>query len=200
MSLRSQSHILKYSSKSNRTFVVIPGLNHPKIVDLKKTKGLEYYEERMLFFLFLLKYPNTKIVYVTSKGFNEDLFAYYVGLISKDEVETVKRLKRLTHIEIDSDAKGVSLAGKILSDKKYISLIKKQITDPDATYLRYYNPTDEESLLSKKLGVLLFGSKTRNAYYGTKSGCRKIFREAKIPMLDGYEDLKKINDLYLAAF
>lgn len=185
---------MNYRYRGERTFVVVPGLNHPKYVDLSKVQGLKYTEERMFFFLFLLKYKNTKIVYVTTKGFNKDLFNYYVGLISEDEADMNERLKRLVHIEVDNK-KNMALVHKVLDNPGIIEKIKNELDNPERTVLRTYNVTEAERELAIKLGVPLFGSGQKFDFIGTKSGARKMFRLAKANTIPGFEDIMHFNDL-----
>jgi hypothetical protein len=192
--LKKKSSLLSFRYRGKRTFVVVPGLNHPKSVDLSGVSGLESYEERMLFFLFLLKYKNTKIVYVVSKGFSQDLIDYYVWQISDAQSDYQEKISRLTIIEIDDDRK-ISLTQKILENAKNITRIKKAIGDPKTSFLRCYNPTKQERKLALKLGIPLFGSDQKFDFVGTKSGARKVFRLSKANVVPGISDISTFTKL-----
>lgn len=196
--LRKNSRILSFSYRGDRTFVVVPGLNHPGSVNISDVTGLRFYEERMLFFSFLLKYSRTRIIYVASKGFNSDLFRYYVGLLSNSDEEIEDKLKRLTYIEID-DSENIPLVKKLLRKQSFINAIKKEITEPRKTVLRCYNPTDDERNLAVKLGIPLFGSDQKFDFIGTKSGGRKVFKSAGANLIPGFNDLKNFGELCLAS-
>lgn len=174
--------------------MVIPGLNHPKNVDLSGVPGLLFYEERMLFFMFLLKYSRTKIVYVASAGFNEKLFDYYIRLVSTSDEDFAEKKDRLTYISIN-DSTNDALTRKILKNEKFSDKIKRYISDPKKTVLRCYNPTEVERKLAVKLGVPLFGSKEKFDFVGTKSGGRQIFKLAKTNLLPGYNNIKNFKEL-----
>lgn len=196
--LKKNGKILNFRYRGERTFVVVPGINHSKHVDLTKIDGLEFTEERMFFFLFLLKYSQTKIIYVTSRGFNTELFRYYVGLVSTSEEDLEKKMERLTHIEVD-DIRNLPLVKKVLENTKVISIIRKNISDPAKTVLRCYNATDLERRLAIAVGVPLFGSDQKFDFIGSKSGGRKVFRLAKTNVIPGFEDLKNTTELMTAT-
>lgn len=195
--LRKGHRLLNYNYRGERTFIIVPGLNHPKIVNLSNVTGLKYYEERMLFFLFLLKYSRTKIIYTASQGFNTDLFRYYLSLISDSEEEIEEKLSRLTFIEVSGE-NDLPLARKILKNKSAINKIAKTISDPKKTFLRCYNPTEDERKLSLKLGVPLFGADQKFDFVGTKSGSRWSFKNSGANIISGYNDLKDFDALCLA--
>jgi len=186
--------ILNFDHRGERTFIVIPGLNHPKTVDLSNVSGLRFYEERMLFFIFLLKYKKTKIVYVATEGFNEKLFDYYLSMISSSPEDLAEKKSRLIYIPID-DQTNDALTRKILKQKKFINRIKKQIINPETTILRCYNPTEAERKLSLLLGVPLFGSNQKYDFVGTKSGGRKVFKLAGANLIPGFSELKNFTEL-----
>lgn len=197
--LKKNGKILNSRYRGERTFVVVPGINHTKHVDLSRIKGLPFTEERMFFFLFLLKYSNTKIVYVTSRGFNTELFKYYVGLVSDSEEDLEKNLKQLVHIEVNDARDDISLVQNVLESPKIITKIKKAITDPNKAVLRCYNATEMERRLAVKLGIPLFGSEQKFDFIGSKSGGRKVFKLAKTNVIPGFEDLKNISELVVSV-
>ena len=192
--LTKNADLLNFDHRGARTFIIIPGLNHPKSVDLSNVAGLRFYEERMLFFLFLLKYKKTKIVYVATEGFNEKLFDYYISMISSSPEDFEEKRSRLTYISIE-DQTNDALTRKILKQKKFINRIKRQITDPERTILRCYNPTEAERKLSLQLEIPLFGSNQKYDFVGTKSGGRKVFKLAGANLIPGFSDLKNFTEL-----
>jgi hypothetical protein len=194
--LRQNKKLCNFNYRGERTFVVISGLNSDKF-NLKNVKGLKYYEERMLFFLFLLSYKKTKIIYVTSENFNTNLFDYYIRLISKKRKEIDEMKSRFTHIEVLDD-KHLSLTNKILSSKKILRQISKKIVDKKTAVLRCYNPTADERKLAVALQVPLFGSGEKFDYVGTKSGGRKVFSSAGLALIPGTGYIKSFSDLTVA--
>ncbi|MFA4995652.1 MAG: ATP-grasp domain-containing protein [Patescibacteria group bacterium] len=194
--LKLNKRLANFNYRGERTFVVLSGLNHSNR-NLKSIKGLSFYEERMLFFLFLLRYKRTKIIYITSKGFNKELFDYYLDLISDNEKDFLEKKKRLTCIEVD-DKRPVALAQKMIDDSQSIEKVINSITDHKTALLRCYNPTNLERSLAVKLNVPLFASEEKHDFVGSKSGGRKVFKLSGANLIPGYSYLKNSDELFLA--
>ncbi len=192
--LKKNKKLSNYNYRGERTFVVVSGLNSDKF-NLSKVKGLRFYEERMLFILFLLKYKNTKIVYVTSDNFDTTLFDYYLGLISGKPKEIADMKSRLTHIQV-KDSQHLSLTEKLYNSHAALKRIAKAITNEKTTVLRCYNPTILERKLAVRIGIPLFGSAEKFDYVGSKSGGRKVFKLADLNVIPGITSLKSFTELY----
>ena len=61
--------------------------------------------------------------------------------------------------------------------------------DPQRAYLTVFNSTPLERKLAVLLGIPLNGCDPQLARLGTKSGSRKVFREAEVALPEGFEDL-----------
>ncbi len=196
--IKINKDLSNFNYRGERTFIVVSGFNS-EILNLRKIKGLDYYEERMLFYLFLLRYNKTRIVYITSKGFNTKLFDYYLGLISDNKQKIEEMKSRLIHIEVDYKANiTIPLTNKILKDSKALNKIKKSILNIKTTQLRCFKLGKSERNLAVKLQVPAFGSKEKFDYLGTKSGGRKVFYLAKLNTIPGYSYLKNLTELSIA--
>lgn len=191
--LKLQKEAADFDYEGERTIVVIPGLNDSP-ARLKQIPQLHKHEERFLFFLFLLKYKKTKLIYITSKKLTTSLVNYYLEMIFKAEDEKREALNRLFLINLDNP-KSISLAQKILESPKTIVKIKKLIDNPKNAHLRCYNSTGFEERLSLKLGIPLYAARERTKIYGTKSAAKAIFRKAEIATIPGINNLKKIKNL-----
>jgi len=194
--LKQNKKLSNYNYRGERTFVVVSGLNSD-LFNLSQVKGLNFYEERMLFFLFLLKYNRTKIIYVTSKGFNIKLFDYYLDLIAENPKDFKSMQKRLTHLEID-DSRVTSMTQKLLDNREIIEKIKGSISNFKTAVLRCYYPTMLERKLALEIGIPLFGSNEKFDYIGTKSGSRRVFKLSGLNLIPGYGKLENTDALYLA--
>ena len=53
------------SDMRSGTLVVVPSITFPE-AELRKLVGIQFYEERLLFLLLLLRHPGLRIVFVTS--------------------------------------------------------------------------------------------------------------------------------------
>lgn len=193
--LQSDKKLSNYYYRGERTFVVVSGMNSDSF-NLSQVVGLNYYEERMLFLLFLLKYKRTKMIYVTSKGFNTDLFDYYVDLVADDEKEARKMKSRLTHIAVNHETdSAIPLTDRLLADKNALREIVEHISNKKTAVLRCYFPSKSERKLAVELGIPLFGSKEKFDFIGTKSGGRKVFRLAGLNVIPGYSYLENFSAL-----
>ena len=73
------------------------------------------------------------------------------------------------------------LTQKILERPRLIERIRKSIPDSEAAYMTVFNSTPLERKLAVLLDVPLNGLDPELSYLGTKSGSRKVFKEAGIP-------------------
>ena len=63
-----------------KTVVILPSLTLDQEI-LTKVEGVNYYEERLLCLLMLLRMPNTHVVYVTSMPVHNIIMDYYLHLL-----------------------------------------------------------------------------------------------------------------------
>jgi hypothetical protein len=177
-----------------RTVVIVPGLSMDQDVLAKVLGGL-HYEERQLAMLMLLRLPNTRIVFVSSTPIERTIIDYYLGLlpgITRDEAR--QRLVLLSA----SDASAATLTQKILERPRLLERIRDAMGDPANTHLSCFNVTALERTLAVRLGVPLYGCDPSLQYLGGKSGSRATFREAGVPLPDGREDLRSVEDVVAA--
>jgi hypothetical protein len=177
-----------------RTVVVVPSMTlHPD--ELRKIPGAVHFEQRLLFCLQLLRRPGTRLVYVTSRPIDREIVDYAIGLV--DSLSRQDARERLTLIDC-ADASPVPLTDKILARPDLASMILSAVDDRSAAYLVTYNSTASERELALRLGMPLFSCDPRLEPLGTKSGGRRLLRAARVPVLDGYEDVCDEQDLVTA--
>jgi hypothetical protein len=87
------------------------------------------------------------------------------------------------------------LTQKILERPRLIERIRAGILDPSRAYLTVFNSTPLERQLAVLLDIPLNGVDPRLTHLGTKSGSRKIFRDAGVPLPEGFEDLRAETDV-----
>lgn len=177
-----------------RTVVIVPSLSLDSEI-LDKVKGFIHYEERMLCLLMLLRMPLTKIVYVTSVPVSDVIIDYYLHLLPGITGNHARQ--RLTMLSC-YDASSRPLTEKILERPRLIERIKQSINDIDAAHLTCFNITSLEKTLAVRLNIPLFGPNPDLFYEGSKSGGRKIFRDAGVHLPEGFEDLKTKEDVVKA--
>ena len=175
-----------------RTVVVVPGLSLDPDV-LATIAGVRHYEERMLAMLMLLRLPNTRVVYVTSEPLAPAVVDYYLGLLQG--VPPLHARRRLVLLSA-CDASPAPLARKLLDRPRLLQRLREAIGDPASAHLSVFNATADELSLAVALGIPMYACDPALAHWGGKSGSRRAFRQAGVPLSDGAEDLP---DLHAAA-
>lgn len=173
------------------TSVVVPSLTLDQS-ELQKLEGSSFYEERLLFLLIRLRNPRARIVFVTSQPVHPLVLEYYFQLLVG--VPASHARSRLTLLCAYDDSPR-SLTEKILERPRLIERIRAGIGDPSRTYLTVFNSTPLERKLAVLLGIPLNGVDPALGHLGTKSGSRKVFREAGVPLPMGFEDLRTLHDV-----
>jgi len=177
---------------AERTVVVIPGLSVDQET-LSHIPGAPHYEERQLSMLMLLRLPHTRVVFVTSTPVDPVIIDYYLSLLSG--VPSGHARRRLTLLSA-YDSSGRSLTSKILERPRLLQRIRDAVVDPTTAHLSCFNATADEVALAVRLGIPLYACDPALARFGTKSGSRRAFRDADVPLPDGAEGLRDVDQLY----
>ena len=177
--------------RTSQTVVVVPSLTLD-VEELAKIPGSHHYEERMLCMLMLLRLPRTRVVYVASQHVPTAIVDYYLHLLPGVPLRHAR--SRLTLLSCH-DASDVPLTRKILDRPRLVKRIRSAIVDPDAAHITCFNSTALERSLAVQLGIPLYGNDPELNYLGTKSGSRELFREAGVPLPDGFERLRDADDI-----
>ena len=174
-----------------RTVVIVPSITFDREV-MARIAGVNYYEERMLCLLLLLRFPRARVVYITSTPIAEPIIDYYLHLLSGVPGQHARKRLVLLSCYDSSDA---PLTAKILARPRLIQRIREAIPDPGSAHLTFFTVTPLEKRLALKLDLPIYGCDPALACWGSKSGSRKIFKEAQIPHPDGFEDLRDACDI-----
>jgi hypothetical protein len=174
-----------------QTVVVVPSLTlDPE--ELAKIPGVHHYEERLLCMLMLLRMPRTHLVFLTSQQIPNAIVDYYLHLLPGVPLRHAR--SRLTLLSCH-DSSDVPLTRKILDRPRLVERIRAAIADPEAAHLTVFNSTALERSLAVRLGIPLYGNDPELNGLGTKSGGREVFREASVPLPDGFEHLRDEGDI-----
>ena len=177
-----------------RTVVVVPSLSlDPDII--ARISGAPHYEERMLCLLLLLRMARTHVVYVTSVPIHPTITDYYLHLLAG--VPHTHARRRLTLLSAN-DPSMAPLSAKILAKPTLMRRLRSAIGDPALAHMACFNTTGLERTLAVRLGIPLYGCDRSLAHLGSKSGSRRVFREAGIRMPEGFEDLHTPQDIAAA--
>lgn len=192
--LKEQFEIIFPDKLAPRTVVVLPSFSLDVDI-LAKVKGAQYYEERMLCLLLLLRMPLTKIIFITSMPVAESIVDYYLHLLPGITGRHAR--ERLTLLSC-YDASVKPLTQKVLERPRLMERIRNLIGDKKSAHLTCFNITALEKTMSVQLGIPLFGTDPDKFYEGSKSGGRKNFRTAGVLLPDGFEDLHTKEDVIKA--
>jgi hypothetical protein len=177
-----------------RTVVIVPSITFDRET-MSRIAGLVHYEERMLCLLLLLRMPRTRVVYISSLPISESIIDYYLHLLPGIPGQHARKRLVLLSCHDGSDA---PLTAKILARPRLIQRIKDAIPDPDRAHLSYFTVTPLEKRLALALDLPVYGCDPALACWGSKSGSRKIFKEAEIQTPAGFEDLRDAQDIAVA--
>jgi len=189
--LRELWNALSAREEEPYTSVVIPSLTLDR-AELTKLEAASYYEERLLFLLIRLRNPQARMVYVTSQPIHPLILEYYFQLLAGIPASHAR--SRLTLL-CCNDSSPRSLTEKILERPRLIQRIRYGIPDASRAFMTVFNATPLERRLAVLLGIPLNGVDPQLACLGTKSGSRKVFRDAGVPLPDGAEDVHTRSDV-----
>jgi hypothetical protein len=171
------------------TIVVVPSATFA-LAELQKIVGIARYEERLLCMVLLRRKPGMRMVYVTSLPVDPAIVDYYLGFLP-DPADARRRLTMITLDDPDPEA----LSPKLTRRADVLDAIADAAGPPDQAYLLPFNVTEHERMLSERLQLAVYGPVPEAAVLGSKTGSRRIAREAGVAVFPGEEDLRSIDDL-----
>ena len=170
------------------TLVVLPSITFPS-VELRKIIGIQHYEERMLYTLLLLRNPDLRIVYLSSLAIDAEIVDYYLDFLPDD----LAARDRLTMIAV-GDPEPSALTAKLLAASPVMKAVRSVIGG-DQGYVLPFNVSFLESAFAERVGLPLFGPHPDLISLGSKSGSRRVAKQAGVPVLVGFEDLYAMDDV-----
>ena len=177
-----------------RTVVVLPSLTMDEDT-LEKILGVPHYEERMLCMLLLLRLPRTRVIYLSSLPISESIIDYYLHLLPG--IPSVHAKRRLTLISCH-DSSHRPLTAKLLERPRVLKRVKAAVGDVHRAHLSCFTVTELERQLALELELPIYGCDPSLTSWGSKTGSRRIFREAGLDLPDGSEDLRDEQDVVSA--
>ena len=170
--------------------VVVPSISD---IDLElDSVERQAYEERFLFLLFLLRQPRAELVYVTSQPIQPSVIDYYLGLLPG---VVASHARRRLHLVSPHDGGPSLLSAKLLERPRLLDEIRSIAGDPDRAHLVAYNTTQLERDLALRLGIPIYGADPKFSELGRKSGGRALFAEVGVPLPEGREGIRSVDDL-----
>jgi hypothetical protein len=174
-----------------KTVIIIPSLTLDQEI-LSKISGINYYEERLLCMLMLLRMPRTHVVYLTSMPVDPVIIDYYLHLLPGI---TGHHAQHRLHLLSCYDNSPRSLTEKILERPRLIERIKSAIPANHIAHMACFNVTDKERTLAVNLGLPIYGCDPDLFELGNKSNSRKVFKECGLNPPAGIEDLYTEKDI-----
>jgi hypothetical protein len=175
------------------TMVVVPSISFVS-EELRKITAIQYYEERMLCMLLFLEAPDLNIVFVSSMPVDESIIDYYLSFL--DDPPAARR--RAVFVSVD-DPEARGLTEKLLTNRDALGEIQERLDGVDDAFILPFNVTELERRLAEELGVPLYGPHPDLVPLGSKSGSRRVARDAGVPVLPGAEDLFSLEELEKAV-
>ena len=168
-----------------RTVLIVPSLSVDQQV-MAKISGAHHYEERMLCLLLLLRHAANPGDLRHQHADPRAIIDYYLHLLPG--IPSLHARRRLTLVSCN-DASPAALTRKILERPRVLERIREAIPDlgVGAHDLLHGNRARAEACLA--LDLPIYGCDPSLLHWGSKSGSRKIFREAGIDLPLGFEDL-----------
>ncbi|PYM66180.1 MAG: hypothetical protein DMD79_03430 [Candidatus Rokuibacteriota bacterium] len=186
-------HSIASLNQDEQTIVVVPSITLDMVNE--PASVLQAYEERFLFLLLLLRQPNARMVYVTSRPILDSVIDYYLGLLP-GVIHGHARARLHNPTPHDSTVRPLTV--KLLERPRLIARIRALIPDKDRAHLVPYNTTHLERDLAIRLGIPMYGADPKHFVYGTKSGGRKLFGRAGVAYPMGAEDIRDLGGVVAA--
>lgn len=174
-----------------RSVLVVPSLSFDGEI-LAKVKGAHHYEERMLCMLLLLRYPRAELIYVTSTPVAPAIVDYYLHLLPG--VPAAHARRRLTLLSCE-DSSPQPLTAKLLARPRMLERLRATVSDTGSAHMSCFTVTPLERELALKLDIPIYGCDPDLLDWGSKSGSRRLFREAGVPVSAGFEDLADLTQV-----
>jgi hypothetical protein len=169
--------------------VVLSSISFPS-EELRKITAICYYEERLLCTLLGLEDRDLSIVYVTALPIHPDIVSYYLSFTA-DPDDARSRVKFVSV----GDPEPRGLSEKLLDHPEVIDEIRSLVPEPERAFVLPFMVTEWEKRVCDRLRLPLYGPLPEHATLGSKSGSRRISRQAGVPVLAGTEDLFTLDAL-----
>ncbi len=175
------------------TILVLPSLSFPS-EELRKIVGIQHYEERMLFLLLLLRNPELQVVYLSSLPIDEAIVDYYLSFLP----DPADARRRLVCLAVEDPAPR-ALTAKLLARPELIEQARGLADGTPDGYVLPFNVTHLEQEFAERVGLPLYGPRPELVRLGSKTGSRRAARVAGVPMIDGWEDLRSLEEVEQAV-
>ena len=129
-----------------RTVVIVPSITFDREV-MSRITGVHHYEERLLCLLLLLRFPRTRVIYITSTPIAEPIIDYYLHLLPGIPGQHAR--KRLVLLSC-YDRSDIPLTAKILARPRLLQQIKDAIPDRESAHITFFTVTPLASIFCRR--------------------------------------------------
>ncbi len=168
--------------EGRRRILILPSITLD-VKDIRLIKGVLFYETRGLWETLAASHPNTEVVFITSIPVESSALHHLYSQFP--EYSQFKNRIRFLHL---NDPSKTPLVEKVLHSSANMKRIRELII-PGETYISAWTTTKKEFQLAKELNIPIMGSDPALNYWGSKSGARRIFKEAEVSATDGITDI-----------
>lgn len=182
--------------RSERVVVVLPSLSVGRSVEVYYGARLPSLEHRFLLLVTMLRgLPGCEVVLVMSVAPDPAAWDYYLDLAGAgDRADVARRV----HLVTADDPSQRPLAAKLLDRAELLDQIRDLVAGRPG-FIEPYNVTAAEVEVAIRLQLPVNGPAPTLAPLGFKSGGRRVFAEAGVPMPVGWEDLGTVDEVVHAA-
>jgi hypothetical protein len=166
---------------------------------MAQVKGVHCYEERMLCLLMLLQLPRTRVVFLSSRPVDPAILDYHLSLVTGVPARHARaRLRMVACAPGPPELDALPLSQRALQCRDTMGRLAEALGDTRAAHMVCFTVTEHERGLALALDVPINGCDPDLAPLADKSGGRRLFREAGLPVADGQEDLRDADDIAAA--
>jgi hypothetical protein len=181
-------------SESAHAVVLLPSFSVGESLLSHYSDRIPALEHRFLVGLFALRLPATRLVYVCTEEPAPEVIDHYLSLLPSWLEPSPRGRFEIVAVP-DPSARAV--AAKLLDRPDLVERIRAWIGDTPAL-MEPWNVTEPERDLALALEIPLSGTDPDLWPLGFKSAGRKLFRQAKVPVPPGSEDLRSVSDVVAA--
>ena len=147
-------------------------------------------ENRFLHCLLLLRRPEVRLVYLSSRPVPPAVLDGYLAMLPPDAVERL-------HLLSPGDDSARALACKVLDRPDLVAAVRAVAASGPAV-IEAWNVTEAERDLALALDIPVFGTAPELRSLATKSNGRRLFRGAGVPVPRGVEDVHDVAEVAAA--
>ena len=170
--------------------VELPSYNVDPVLLAHYAERIPALEQRYLCSILLLRHPNTRVAYLTSTEPPGDVVDSYLSLLPPACRAGAER--RLSVVAL-GDPSPRPLADKLLERPDVIAMLR-DLAGGGPALVEPWNVGDTECRLAVELDMPLYGAHPRFWRLATKTGGRRLFRAAGVPLPDGFEGLGSLDE------